>query len=266
LLVRRTNVMENRTWAGNGKLKTMEAVPSEPGLREQNKLEKRQRIRAAARELFSKHGYEVATLRQIAKRAHVGLGTLFNYVQDKRDLVFLVFNEELAAVTDEALKAAEAHNSLLDQLIDIYRPHYHYFSKDPLLSRILLQELTFYSEGKQAATFHEIRERLISGIEKVIRTAQHEQRIHTKEDPAIVARHIFFVCSGAIRWWIARLTPSPREGLTELRRLLELHVNGLQSDPAIGGGRRRPGTAPRLETAGRRDGNSARKVRIARGS
>src|SRR4051794_18799773 len=44
------------------------------GLREQNKLDKRQRIRAAARELFSKHGYEAATLRQIAKRAHVGLG------------------------------------------------------------------------------------------------------------------------------------------------------------------------------------------------
>ncbi len=41
----------------------------EPGLREMNKLEKRQRIRAAVRELFSKHGYETATLRQIAKRA-----------------------------------------------------------------------------------------------------------------------------------------------------------------------------------------------------
>ena len=258
--------MGNRIWEGNGKLQAREPVLLESGLREQNKLEKRQRIRAAARELFSKHGYEIATLRQIAKRAHVGLGTLFNYVQDKRDLVFLIFNEELAAVTDEALRAIQAHNSLVDQLIDIYRPHYHYFSKDPALSRILLQELTFYSQGKQAATFHEIRERLISGIEKVIRTAQHEQRIHTKEDPAIVARHIFFVCSGAIRWWIARLTPSPRDGLTELRRLLELDVNGLQPDPPIAGGRRRPATSPRLETTGRRDGNHGRKLRTARGS
>jgi AcrR family transcriptional regulator len=255
--------MGNRIRKDNGKLTAMGTVPSQPGLREQNKLEKRQRIRAAARELFSKHGYEVATLRQIAKRAHVGLGTLFNYVQDKRDLVFLIFNEELAAVTDEALRAAEAHNSLVDQLIDIYRPHYHYFSKDPPLSRILLQELTFYSEGKQAATFHEIRERLISGIEKVIRTAQYDQRIRTKEDPAIVARHIFFVCSGAIRWWIARLTPSPRDGLAELRRLLELDVNGLLPDPSIRGRRRRSGASLRLTTAGRRDGNFVRKVRPA---
>jgi AcrR family transcriptional regulator len=262
--VRRPTSLANRISEGNGQLKAIADVPSQPGLREQNKLEKRQRIRAAARELFSKHGYEIATLRQIARRAHVGLGTLFNYVQDKRDLVFLIFNEELAAVTDEALTASQQHDSLIDQLIDIYRPHYHYFSKDPPLSRILLQELTFYSEGKQAATFHEIRERLISGIEKLIRTAQYEQRIRTKEDPAIVARHIFFVCSGAIRWWIARLTPSPRDGLAELKRLLELDINGLQPDPLIRGRRRRSSASLRFDTASRGDGNFARKPRPTR--
>src|SRR3984893_19436051 len=94
---------------------SLNIVPNQLGLREQNKVEKSERIRVAARELFSKHGYESATLRQIAKRAHVGLGTVFNYAQDKRDLVFLIFNEELAAVTDRALKAGQSHHSLLDQ-------------------------------------------------------------------------------------------------------------------------------------------------------
>ena len=36
----------------------MDGVPNGLGLREQNKLEKSQRIRIAARELFSKHGYD----------------------------------------------------------------------------------------------------------------------------------------------------------------------------------------------------------------
>src|ERR1700731_4939730 len=97
------------------KFNPTDVLPSELGLREQNKLEKRQRIRMAARELFSKHGYDSATLRQIARRAHVGLGTLFNYAQDKRDLVFLIFNEELAAVTEQALKAADSRSSVVDQ-------------------------------------------------------------------------------------------------------------------------------------------------------
>jgi AcrR family transcriptional regulator len=211
----------------------MRALPNEIGLRQQNKLEKSQRIRIAARELFSKHGYDNATLRQIAKRAHVGLGTVFNYAQDKRDLVFLIFNEELAEVTDEALKAGQAHHSLLEQLIGIYTPHYEYFSRSPALSRILLKELTFYSEGKQAATFQEIRERLITGIEKLIQSAQREKRIGCEEDPRVVARQLFFVSSGAIRWWIASLRPDPHEGLAELRRLLKLQINGLDPRPGV---------------------------------
>ncbi len=240
------------------------AMPSELGLREQNKLEKRQRIRAAASDLFSKHGYESATVRQIAKRAHVGLGTLFNYAHDKRDLVFLIFNEELASVTDQALRNAQQHRSLVDQLLDIYKVHYEYFSQNPALSRILLKELTFYSEGKQARNFQEIRGRLMSGIEKAVRSAQREQRIRSKEDPVIVARHIFFVCSGAIRWWIANSSPRPREGLADLKRLLELEVKGLQPAPPS---RRRgslPRLSPRQDAAPRRDGHAATKIHSAR--
>jgi len=48
--------------------KVVRRISPEIGLREQNKLEKRQRIRQAARELFLKYGYEDTTLREIANR------------------------------------------------------------------------------------------------------------------------------------------------------------------------------------------------------
>ena len=240
----------------------MDVAPNEFGLRQQNKVEKSQRIRIAARELFSKHGYESATLRQIAKRAHVGLGTVFNYAQDKRDLVFLIFNEELAAVTDLALRTTHSHRPLLDQLVGIYKPHYEYFSKNPALSRILLKELTFYSEGKQAATFQEIRERLISGIENAVHNAQQEGRIRSEAEARLVARHIFFVSSGAIRWWIASLRPDPHEGLTELRRLLDVQINGLDPHPRKPRKANKPSMPLRLNGArSRKNGNTARSAR-----
>jgi AcrR family transcriptional regulator len=204
---------------------------TELGLREQHKLEKRQRIRAAVRELFSKHGYETATLRQIAKRAHVALGTLFNYAQDKRDLVFLIFNEELEAVTDEALKATRTRKRLLEKLIGLCRPHYKFFAKNPALSRILLKDMTFYSEGKQAAEFHRIRRRLLLGIEEVVRAAQRDRQIRSEEDATLIARHIFLIFAGALRWWIASRKPNPREGLADLERLFVLQINGLRSSP-----------------------------------
>jgi len=248
---------------GGAPLKSSVVLPKKLGLRERNKLQKRQRIRAAARELFSKRGYDAATLRQIARRAHVGLGTLFNYAQDKRDLVFLIFNEELSAVTDAALKMPDPRQPLLDQLLAISKCHYDYFAKDPPLSRIMLKELVFYSEGKQAAAFQEIRARLLSGIEKFVRAAQKDSRIRSAENPRIITRHLFFVFSAEIRWWIANPHPDPVAGLKDLRRLLELQFKGLQ--PA-GGIARIPVKFPGLtlqmaRAAGQRDKKDGSPIR-----
>jgi TetR/AcrR family transcriptional regulator len=212
-----------------------------PGLRERNKLDKRQRIRAAAGELFARFGYGAATMRQIAKRAHVGLGTLFNYAEDKRDLVFLIFNDELDALTAAALASPRPGEPLIDQLMAVFACHYRRLGENHALSRILLQELTFYSQGKQAARFQEIRARLIDGIEDLVRAAQTDGRILAREDAAFIALHLFFVYSAAIRWWITAPRPDVKEGLAELRRLLELQFGGLSPAPARP--RRRAGAA-----------------------
>src|SRR3990172_6214191 len=198
------------------------------GRRERNKLDTRQRIRAAARDLFARRGYSAATMRDIAGQAHVALGTLFNYADDKRDLVFLIFNDVLDELTDRALAAPRPGAPLADQLMAVFRCHYVELAKNPVLSRLLLQELTFYSEGKEARRFHAIRARLIAGIEGLVGAAQANGGIGTAQKPAFVARYVFFVYSAALRWWIASPRPDVRRGLAELRRLLALQLNGLR--------------------------------------
>jgi AcrR family transcriptional regulator len=198
------------------------------GAREKKKLATRERIRAAASELFARRGYGAATLRQIAGRAHVGLGTLFNYAEDKRDLVFLIFNEELNATTDVALAAPRSRDAPLDQLMAVFRAHYQWLATQPELSRILLQELTFYSSGKQAATFHAIRKRLIDGVEQLILNAQKNKKLRADTPASLIARHIFFVYSASLRWWIAAPKPDPAKGVADLRRLLKLQLEGLR--------------------------------------
>jgi AcrR family transcriptional regulator len=199
------------------------------GLREKKKLETRERIRAAASELFTRHGYGAATMRQIAARAHVGLGTLFNYAADKRDLVFLIFNEELNAVTDVALAAPRPGQPLAAQLAAVFAVHYRWLAAKPELARILLQELTFYSSGKQAATFHGIRARLIGGVEALVRAAKKKVEIASRESDELIARHVFFTYSASLRWWIAGPDPDPETGVRELKRLLSLQVEGLKA-------------------------------------
>ena len=199
------------------------------GLRERKKLETRERIRAAAAELFTRHGYGAATMRQIAARAHVGLGTLFNYAEDKRDLVFLIFNEELNAITDVALAAPRPGQPLAAQLLAVFAVHYRWLATKPALARILLQELTFYSSGKQAATFHSIRKRLIDGVEALVRRAQKSGEVSARQPSSVIARHVFFTYSASLRWWIAAPQPDPEAGIRDLKRLLALQVEGLRA-------------------------------------
>ena len=202
-------------------------VPAKPSLRELNRLDKLARIKSAAKDLFAELGFDRATTRDIARRAHVGLGTLFNYADDKRDLVFLIFNEELNAVTDVALAAPHPDQPLIEQLLAVFRVHYRWLGSKPALARILLQELTFYSSGKQASTFLGIRKRLIDGIEQLIEKSQKDRKIKSSESAGLIARHIFFVYSASLRWWIAAPRPDPQKGLADLRRLLKLQFDGL---------------------------------------
>jgi TetR/AcrR family transcriptional regulator, cholesterol catabolism regulator len=59
-------------------------------------VEKRRgQIIAAAIELFGKRGYHVTTIRDIAKRADVSIGLIYQYVSDKEDVLLLALIEVL---------------------------------------------------------------------------------------------------------------------------------------------------------------------------
>lgn len=207
------------------------AARAKPGLRERNRLDKLARIKSAARDLFDELGFDRATTRAIAERAHVGLGTLFNYADDKRDLVFLIFNDELDRITDSAFAAVDARRPLAEQLASAFGVFYREFAANPTLSRILLQELTFYSRGRLAGDFQRSKRRTIGFIEQLVASAKRKGQIRADEDPSFVALSIFFLYAGAVRYWIAAQRPNPRRGIDELQRMLDMHLRGLMPAP-----------------------------------
>jgi len=201
-------------------------------LRDQKKADKLQRIRSAAAGLFTELGYESATMRTIASRARVAVGTLFLYAKDKRDLVFLIFNEELDSILERAFRSANPETPFLEQLVSVFSTFYAEFSKNAPLSRILLKELTFLSEGIHSEHFQERRRTMMKKIEALVASAQENGIIRSHENPAFIARHIFFVFSGAIRWWFSGETLQLSAGIADLRRHFKLNLAGLDPAPA----------------------------------
>jgi len=123
------------------------------GLRERNKLDKLRRIKDAASELFVKNGFDDTTTRAIALRAGVGLGTVFVYAPTKRDLLFMIVNDDLQEVVERAAGMVQPTRSMPDNLMRVFRAHYRYFGQRPALSRLALREMIFYAGGPEAKKF-----------------------------------------------------------------------------------------------------------------
>ena len=129
--------------------------------RESNKIDKLRRIREAAEKLFITKGFDDTTTREIALEAGVGLGTVFVYAKTKRDLLFLIVNDDLDATVIAAATAVSPRRSILANLLMIARLHYDLMAGQPDLWRLALREMYFYADGAQAERFLQTRERLI---------------------------------------------------------------------------------------------------------
>ena len=202
------------------------------GQREKNKSEKLQRIRGAARELFIKKGFDETTTREIARRAGVGIGTVFTYAENKRDLLFLVANDDLDEVTRKAEASVRDDASCLENFLIVFRHHYKFFAKQPSLSRFLLREMTFYDFGRQANRFQKTRERNIQLIGDIVKRAADRKTIRIEEPAEFVGWVAFCVFQVELRRWLMGKEQNISTGLARLERALILCMAGWGAKPS----------------------------------
>ena len=105
------------------------------GLRARQKADRHRRIIEAAAELFREAGYEGAKIEAIAAQAEVSVGTIYNYYENKGDIlgaiVSLEVNEVLNAGQGVVARPPANVGDALDTLIGIYIEHsLHYLSKE----------------------------------------------------------------------------------------------------------------------------------------
>ncbi|MER8631770.1 TetR/AcrR family transcriptional regulator [Mesorhizobium opportunistum] len=105
------------------------------GLRARQKADRHRRIIEAAAALFRDAGYEGAKIEAIAMQAEVSVGTIYNYYENKGDIlgaiVSLEVNEVLNAGRGVVARPPANVGDALDTLVGIYIEHsLHYLSKE----------------------------------------------------------------------------------------------------------------------------------------
>lgn len=200
--------------------------PPPLGRREANKRDKLARIRRAAREVFLSKEYEEATLREIATAADVAFGTLFLYAKNKQDLLLLLFDEELPAVTERAFARAKADLAFVDQLVGFFAEFYVFFSRTPALSRDMMREVTF--------TGGIVSERIWEGVRsteehlaRIVARAQAAGQVSSNVAPKLAAHVIFSLYRVEIRFCLDAEEPDVPASLAKLEEQLEVLIAGL---------------------------------------
>ena len=97
------------------------------GIRETQKLETRRRVLEAARDLFNEIGYEETTIRAVAERAGVSVGSVFTTFASKADVLSQVMDDRVEALYSELEHVARhMRGSVLDRLCSLFAIHYDF--------------------------------------------------------------------------------------------------------------------------------------------
>ncbi len=167
-----------------------------PGRRERNKLQKRARIVAAARELFRRQGFADTTTQQIADAADIGTGTLFLYARSKEDLLVMVFSDEMLDTARRIFADPPGDASLAARLMAVFNRMADYHTDDPDLARLLLKELVVPRSEARRSDVDELMDAIYDGLTEMIAT---DPRVR---DPALVARSAFALYYFALLSWL----------------------------------------------------------------
>ena len=83
-------------------------------------------LRSAAIRLLSEHGYEAMNLRMLAKSIGVQVGSLYNYIDSKQQLLFWLMKESVEGILAEFDQRIEGINDPATQMRDFVEFHLNY--------------------------------------------------------------------------------------------------------------------------------------------
>jgi AcrR family transcriptional regulator len=100
------------------------------GERQARKQATRERVLAAARDLFEEVGYDAATIRAVATRAGVSVGSVFTSFAGKAELLSQVMQDRLGALYAELEQVApHLRGPTVDRIRSIMAVHYGFESR-----------------------------------------------------------------------------------------------------------------------------------------
>ncbi|MDX2170951.1 MAG: TetR family transcriptional regulator [Deltaproteobacteria bacterium] len=196
------------------------------GLRDRNKADKLARIEKAGRALFARRGFDATTTRAIAEKAGIGIGTLFLYFPEKKDLLIHLFHRDIAAVEADIFATLPAKAPLGAQLEHVFFKLYDYYARDLALARVFLPELMFL-DAERRGRVTAFTADFLKRIAELIAAAQRRGELRRGVDAGQTAYAAFALYCFTLINWVGGILPSLDAARAQLAASLAVLLTGL---------------------------------------
>lgn len=175
----------------------------------------KERIVEAAVDLFYRQGYNATSLRQIADGVGLQVGSLYNHMSSKEQLLFDIMRdvmEELIEHTEEEMAAAGPDS--LDRVLAFLRASIHFHATRQRQTFIGNSELRGLSPEHRAQIV-ELRDRYETMLRATLQAAQDDGSIEV-DDVQLATFAALALCTSVATWY----RPDGRLLLEDLDRML----------------------------------------------
>jgi AcrR family transcriptional regulator len=164
------------------------------GLREKQKVARKQRILEAASLLFKRDGYDKTRIEDIAELAEVSTGTTYNYYHSKADILIAVVSMEVEEILLAGTKIVDSpHASVvgaLNTLIALYYEHsLVYLNKE--MWRMAMAFSIQRPQTPFGKRYTDLDKRICEQVASLIQVLQLKGMVKTDIDHSVMAEIIF---------------------------------------------------------------------------
>ena len=185
---------------------------------------KRQVIINAAVEVFSRNGFQDSTISQIARKANVAEGTIYQYFKNKEDLFFSIPIDKTKEFYGELELHLEGIHGAGNKIRKFVWYYLYHLQENPEYARALMLEMRVNRNFAKTKTFEPYRP-LTRKILEIIEEGQ-EEGIIRKDVTSYMVRHLIL---GMLEHIVTRWLLKGEKGdlLAQYNEAVELLMHGI---------------------------------------
>ena len=190
----------------------------------QKKALRKQQILQAAVEVFGKSSFENANISEIARRAGVAEGTIYQYFRNKQDLFFSIPRERTKAFSDELDQHLQGVTDPREKIRRFVWYYLYFFKTNPDYARSLMLEMRVSRDFRKSGSYKGIR-RFTSQALEILREGQEQGIIRRDIDLYLSRQLLLGILEHVVTRWLLK---GEREDMLKYHDALsDLVLNGV---------------------------------------